>query len=58
MLISEVMAIVFSAGKGLCAKLALYSDLALAIFFSQMTSQRVRLPQRFADTADKSSWQR
>ena len=37
---SEVTPIVFSAGKGLCAKLTLYSDLGL--FFSQMASQRVR----------------
>ena len=39
---SEVTPIVFSAGKGLCAKLTLYSDLGLTMFFSQMASQRVR----------------
>ena len=41
----EVKAIVFWPCKGLCAKLTLCSDLVLAVFFSQMASQRVCSPK-------------
>ena len=50
--------IVFCAGKSLCAKSTLCSDLVLALFFSQMASQKVRSTKGLLTSADKPSRQR